>query len=71
MAIKRVELKRVFLMEDDEIELTDPDPTMTPEEVLSHYSGHYAELTTATCSAPKIEGDKIIFKIKDGVGTKG
>lgn len=51
--------------------LPDPDPNMTPDEVISFYAGKYPELTTAHVEDQETKGDKIIYTIGAAIGTKG
>lgn len=74
MALQVTNLKRSFTLNKDgkkEIELTDPNGDMTPEEVMKFYSGTYPELTNATVAGPKVEGNKATYSFKTTVGTKG
>ena len=52
-------------------QLDDPDPNMTPEEVMQFYAGTYPELTTSNVHGPKMEGDVAVYEFKTTVGTKG
>ena len=45
MALQVQNYKRVF--KHGNIELSDPNPDMTPEEVMGFYSNQYPELTTS------------------------
>jgi len=67
------QLKRKFIFEKDgaDIELSDPNPTMSPGEVLKFYTGSYAELTTASVKGPKLDNDIATFKFIQSVGVKG
>lgn len=69
MALNIKGIQRVFKYKNTE--LSDPDAGMTPEEVMSFYSGTYPELTTSNVQGPKIEADKAIYEFKSIVGTKG
>ena len=62
-------MKRVVKM--GERTLSDPNKTMTPEEVMQFYSGTFPELTTSTVHGPKMDGDKAVYEFKTVVGTKG
>lgn len=68
-------LKRVFLFEDKDgkmtVRLTDPNPKLTPEEVLDHYSGQYPTLANALVLPGEVKGDIMEFEVKDNFGTKG
>lgn len=67
------QLKRIFLMEDkgQTVELSDPDPSLSPQAVLNHYSNLYAILTTAKISPADIKDDSIQYKFESVMGTKG
>lgn len=69
MALDIKTLKRTF--KHGSIELSDPDISMSPDEVMSFYSNSYPELTTSSIQGPKIEGDKAMYEFKTVVGTKG
>lgn len=74
MALQVTNLTREFSLKKDgkkEVVLTDPNDSMSPEEVMKFYSGNYPELTNATISGPKVEGGKAIYSFKTVVGTKG
>ena len=66
-------LKRVFVYKKNgkDIKLTDPDPSMTADQVLSFYSGTYPEMTTASVTGPEFKADTLEYTIKSVVGTKG
>lgn len=66
MSIK--DLERVFKYNDNE--LSDPNPTMTPEEVIDFYSNQYPEFTNAKHTM-KLENNKAVYNISASVGTKG
>lgn len=69
MALQISKYKRVF--KHGTADLADPNPNMTPEEVMSFYSNQYPELTTSNVHGPKIEGDCAVYEFKTTVGTKG
>lgn len=60
-----------FQKNNKQVKLSDPDVSMTPDEVMSFYSNTYPELTTSTISGPVVENDKVIYKFKTTIGTKG
>lgn len=66
-------LPRIFKFKsgDDTLELPDPNPNLTPKEVMSLFANQYAELTNANISGPKIEDDKAIYEFSATIGTKG
>ena len=69
MALNLTHHKRVFKMK--ERVLADPDPSMSPDEVMAFYSNQYPELTTSNVFGPKIENDNAAYEFKTTVGTKG
>ena len=69
MALQVNGLERVFM--HDKIMLTDPDPNMSPEEVMKFYTNTYPELTTSNVHGPEVNGDRVVYKFKTNVGTKG
>jgi PRTRC genetic system protein C len=66
-------LEREFKFEKDgkPVTLPDPNPDYSIEEVMQYYSTTYPELTTAKFDEPKVEGSKVIHKVRTTVGTKG
>jgi len=73
MALKQEALQRSFVIKrpGGNITLADPNPTMTPEQVMVFYSATYPELTTSTVSGPHIEGTQLRYEFCTTVGTKG
>jgi PRTRC genetic system protein C len=73
MALQVLDIERTFSFTKGEktVELKDPNPTMSPEEVVKFYSGTHPELTTAKLSGPKVNGNKAEYTLDVTVGTKG
>lgn len=69
MALNVKSYKRVFKHNGQT--LSDPDPSMSPEEVMNFYSNQYPELTTSNVHGPKVENDQAVYEFKTTVGTKG
>ncbi len=69
MALSVIGLKRVFKLEDKELD--DPNQDFTVDEVMGFYSVKYPELTTATVTGPEVKEDTAIYSFKTTVGTKG
>lgn len=69
MALNTTRFPRVFKHKG--IELPDPNPALSPEEVMGYYSNQYPELTTSNVFGPKIVSDKAEYEFKTTVGTKG
>lgn len=64
-----IKVAREFLYDD--ITLPDPDPNMTPQEVISFYSGKYPELAAAGIEEENTnEEGKIVYTIGKAIGTK-
>lgn len=69
MALNTTKFPRVFKKNNDM--LPDPNPSLSPEEVMAFYSNQYPELTTSNVFGPKIENDQAVYEFKTTVGTKG
>lgn len=69
MALNLTGLKRVFKFGNKT--LSDPDKSMTPDEVMNFYAGTYPELTTSNVHGPKVEDGQAVYEFKTTVGTKG
>ena len=69
MALSIKNLVREFSFNDTI--LPDPNPTLSPDEVMALYSGTYPELNNATLVGPEIVEDKQVFTFKTVLGTKG
>ena len=66
-------LKREFVIEknNQKIKLADPNPSMSPESVMSLYLNQYPELATASVGTPEYKGDVAVYTFRTVVGTKG
>ena len=53
------------------IDLADPNPNFTPDEVLKYYSNAYPELTNSGVSGPEVKSNHLEFTFKTSIGTKG
>lgn len=73
MALEMKGLKRVFKMKKNNsvLELNDPDPDMSLNEVMDFYSMTYPELTTATVHGPELDEDMTVYEFKTTIGVKG
>jgi PRTRC genetic system protein C len=73
MALQVDTLKRKFTIKKGgkDVDLADPNPEMTPQDVIKFYSSEYPELTNSTVEGPKVEGGKAVYSFKTSVGTKG
>lgn len=52
-------------------DLPDPAPSMTPQEVLVHYSSQYPKLIGGKVLPAKLEGDTQVYEMKALYGDKG
>lgn len=57
-----IELSREFRF--GAISLPDPDPAMTPEQVLGHYSTVYPQLRHGKVTDDGIQGDAYVWKLQ-------
>jgi len=66
-------LNRVFLFTEkgQDLKLTDPSGSFSPEAVLNFYAQTYPILTTARIDGPEIIDDELQFKFVSTIGTKG
>jgi len=73
MALEITSQKRVFEIthEGEDLELSDPNPQMSVEEVKKFYAGKYPELTNASVSGPKMKNDSAVYSMSGNVGKKG
>lgn len=51
--------------------LPDPDPDMSPNEVMRHYARNYPDLNTGAVEGPVLAGGEQVFTFKRGIGVKG
>lgn len=52
-------------------DLTDPDSTMTPAEVLTHFARQFPKLVGGKVIDPVIEGDSHVYELRASFGDKG
>ena len=73
MALEIKGLQRIFKFKKDskELVLSDPDSSLSVNEVMDFYSLTYPELTTATVHGPEWEEDKAVYRFKTTIGVKG
>ena len=71
--METLQLKRVFRLKKgtEEINLPDPNPDYTIEQVADILSGEYPEVINANFKGPKHEGDSLIYEISSTYGRKG
>lgn len=69
MALQVTGIERVFKYNNTV--LTDPNPELTPDEVLLFYSNSYPELTTSTIHSELTDEGIMQYSFKTTIGTKG
>jgi PRTRC genetic system protein C len=62
-------IERKFKYNDEEF--SDPNPEMSPNEVLDFYANTYPELTTAQAIESDYDNGTITYEFKVVKGTKG
>ena len=67
--LKIQQLARKFAFKS--LELPDPNPSLTPEQVKQVYSQQYPELTNASIEGPVTEGTTQKFTFTPVLGSKG
>ena len=53
------------------VNLPDPNPRLSPEEVKAAYTTLYPELATAAINCPEAVGDKLRYQFVRAIGAKG
>jgi PRTRC genetic system protein C len=73
MALEITSLERVFNYKKDkkDIQLTDPNPSMSPEEVMKFYAGTHPELTNGIVEGPVVVKDKATYTMATKAGKLG
>jgi PRTRC genetic system protein C len=61
----------LYKVQENELPLADPNPSLSPEEVMNFYSGTYPALTTAKVEGPEIANDSMQYRFQTTLGTKG
>lgn len=77
--MEKTQLKRRFILQrgKNETPLADPDPTMTPDGVMTLYANTYPELNTSSVHGPEYRDNpktgetEAVYTFKTTVGTKG
>lgn len=69
MALNIKVFPRVF--KHKALTLPDPNPDLSPDEVMAYYSNQYPELTTSNVFGPTIENEQAVYEFRTTVGTKG
>jgi PRTRC genetic system protein C len=75
MALKVINTERSFLVKgkskSDDIKLADPNPNLSPEEVMKFYASEYPQLTSSNVAGPKIKDNQAVYEFQTVIGTKG
>jgi PRTRC genetic system protein C len=71
MKVEKIERVFVFSGSGKSIDLSDPNGSMSPEQVLKFYSTQYPLMNNSQVEKGKLEGNKQKYNIVSVVGTKG
>lgn len=66
-------IERIFKLDvgGDTLNLTDPNPELSDEEVKDLYSAQYPQLLNATINNLGLVDEKLVFEFQTVAGTKG
>ncbi|MCD7908392.1 MAG: PRTRC system protein C [Clostridium sp.] len=64
-------MQREFVIKETGTVVPDPNPYLSPDEVLDFLSATYPSLVTATVKGPEIREDKLRYTFTTVLGTKG
>ena len=64
-------LKREFVDKKSGITLEDPNPALTPEEVMDVYADRFPHLVNGRVEGPQVLSNKVKYTFITQVGTKG
>lgn len=53
------------------IQLPDPNPNLSKDEVLNFYAATYPALITALVAGPEFRDDAVVYSFTSTMGTKG
>ncbi len=51
--------------------LPDPNPRLTVEDVRAFYATQFPEIVTAAITGPEVVGDRLLYRLVKSIGTKG
>jgi PRTRC genetic system protein C len=73
MALNILNTTRVFEFQfkGEDLKVEDPNPSFSPDEVVSFLSNTYPTLTNSTITGPEIKEGKAVYNIKSVFGEKG
>jgi PRTRC genetic system protein C len=71
LVVNGIERSFTFKKGNETVTLSDPNPSDTPDAVMSYYANLYPELTTASVHGPEIKEDRVVYEFKTTIGTKG
>jgi len=69
--VKQLPREFVVTRGTDKIRLEDPNPHVTPSQVMEFYSATYPELNNGSVSAPNVKATKVVYDLSVTVGKKG
>ena len=64
-----IQIQRVFSFNG--MELDDPNPALSEEDVKDFYAGLYPSLNNAYVKSAEPQGDKVVISFVANTGTKG
>jgi len=73
MALEVTALTREFFYKKNgkDVSLADPNPTLSPEEVLKFHAGTHPELTNGVVEGPVVKNDKATYSVTTKAGKLG
>lgn len=73
MALQVANINREFTFKRDgkEVNLPDPNPSMSPQEVMKFYASTYGELTNAVVTGPVVKERKANYTFTTQTGKLG
>lgn len=71
LQVKINERKFIFVKGDEDVELPDPGPHMSANDVRKFYAAKHPELTNAKIEGPTMVEDKAEYKFSGQIGEKG
>ncbi len=69
MTIETTELVRTFRY--NSVDLPDPGPQYTAEQVRDFFAATYPEIVSAAIEGPEEKDGKLVYTFRRAVGTKG
>ncbi len=69
MVAETIDLKRVFMHGKEKLQ--DPNPSMSPGEVVEFYSSKYPEFASAAIKRKETTETEIVYEIKTKIAENG